>query len=386
MADTGNPKPARTRTRKKKSARKVVAPVKPTIVHTKRKKIEGEDGWIHIVDKPRTNQQDAKAKKQPLQGGDFELKGVSYVNRTLVEMKEEFEHWKRSWEERPTCQALKEKMKDVEKGRRIVNVVVLGLGSLQSARREGRRSSATQLAALQTIVDGLENGTERQIIFQDPQFTRLDKELLTTLGYKILEDPEAFAEVVEGSLVYAIHCYAPVYKAVAQRPRPAVLIGTNVGNFVRFDASEDTTAKELEKMVEGYEVVEFPQLRHDFSDTKIYLRPAATIQNAEVVPGQQDTTEAKTEAEPIITETVQIENTQVEATQGETIQADTITEKPIESKSTNAAQTETIPAETTQKKTTQTETTPAGATQEETPTAEVNTAETQSTPSSTATV
>lgn len=236
MADTSNPKPARTRTRKKKSAKKPVAPAKPTIVHTKRKEIIGEDGWIHVVDKPRTHQPDAKARKQPLQGGDFELKGVSYVDRTLVEMKEEFEHWKRSWEERPTCQALKERMKDVEKDRKIENVVVLGLGSLQSARREGRRSSATQLAALQTIVDGLDSGAERQIVFQDPQFTRMDKEFLTSLGYKIKEDPEAFAEVGKGSLVYAIHCYAQVYKSIAERPRPAVLVGTDVGNFARFDA------------------------------------------------------------------------------------------------------------------------------------------------------
>ena len=54
--------------------------------------------------------------------------------------------------------------------------------------------------------------------------------------YKIKEDPEAFAEVGEGSLVYAIHCYAQVYKSIAERPRPAILIGTDVGNFARFDA------------------------------------------------------------------------------------------------------------------------------------------------------
>ncbi|KAH7395941.1 hypothetical protein BKA64DRAFT_73404 [Cadophora sp. MPI-SDFR-AT-0126] len=349
MADTGNPRPTRTRTRKKKSAKKVVAPTKPTVVHTKRKEIEGDDGWIHIVDKPRTNQTNAKAKKQPLQGGDFELKGVSYINRTLVEMKEEFEHWKRSWEERPTCQALKDKMKGVEKDRKIENVIVLGLGSLQSARREGRRSSATQLAALQTIVDGLESNTERQIVFQDPQFTRMDKEFLTTLGYKIVEDPDAFAEVGEGSLVYAIHCYAQVYKSVAERPRPAVLIGTDVGNFARFDASEDTTAKELESMVEGYDVIDFPQLRHDFSDTKIYLRPTTKVQTVEMGTTQEEVTEPKTaEAESTIAENTQTENAQAETTQAETSHSENTEAKTVEEVS--------IPKKTTETETTQTET------------------------------
>ncbi|KAL2074074.1 hypothetical protein VTL71DRAFT_7852 [Oculimacula yallundae] len=306
----------RTRTKKKKSSSKnKTPPAQPQIVHTKRKEIEGEDGWIHIVDKPRSFQPDANAKKHILQGGDFEVKGVSYVHRTLVEMKEDFEHWKRSWEERPTCEILKEKLKEVESGRKIENVVVLGLGSLQSARREGRRSSATQLAALQTIVNGLGSSSDMQVIFQDPQFTVLDKEFLASLGYKVVKDPEAFAEVGEGSLVYAIHCYADVYKSVAERPRPAVLIGTDVGNFAKFDAPEDTTAKDLEKMVDGYEVIEFPQLRHDFSDTKIYLRPTSKVEGESQTP--LPTEDTKVEKTLLTTEDIKSEESKPEESKPE---------------------------------------------------------------------
>ncbi|CAL3972099.1 unnamed protein product [Diplocarpon coronariae] len=222
------------RSRKKKEANTNTS--KPTIVHTKRKEVEGNDGWIHIVDKPRSNKANAKAFTQLLQGGDFEINGVNYVHRTLAEMEEEFDHWKRSWGERPACKDLKERIRDIENARKIQNIVVLGLGSLQSARREGRRASATQLAALQTIVGSLERGAELQLTFQDPQFTDVDKEFLTSLGYKVVDDPGAFTEVGEGSLVYAIHCYGEVYKAISQRPRPAVLIGTNVENFRRFDS------------------------------------------------------------------------------------------------------------------------------------------------------
>jgi hypothetical protein len=34
----------------------------------------------------------------------------------------------------------------------------------------------------------------------------------------------------------------------------------------------ETVKKSLEEMVEGCEVLDFPQVRHDFSDTKIYWR------------------------------------------------------------------------------------------------------------------
>ncbi|PBP24987.1 hypothetical protein BUE80_DR004165 [Diplocarpon rosae] len=291
--DLEPPRKSKTRRSRKKKTDADTSP--STIVHTKRKEVEGHDGWIHVVDKPRSSRANAKASAQLLHGGDFEINGVGYVHRTLVEMKEDFDHWKRAWEERPACQVLREKIKDIEKARKIQNVVILGLGSLQSARREGRRTSSTQLAALQTIVGSLQKETELQLTFQDPQFTGTDKEFLTSLGYKVVHDPKAFAEVGEGSLVYAIHCYGKVYKSVSERPRPAVLIATDVQNFGRFDSqvllhdwwtlltvfrSEDSIANDLNAMVEGCQIIDFPQLRHDFSDTKIYIRPA-TVSAAE---------------------------------------------------------------------------------------------------------
>lgn len=222
--------------RKSKQSRKKKPSAPKAILHTKRKQVEGNDGWIHIVDKPRPNKTSATAHTQLLQGGDFEVNGLSYVNRTLTEMKDEFEHFKRSWEDRPACNVLKEKAKDIERARKIENVVVLGLGSLQSARREGRRASSTQLAALQTIAGTMEMGSDVTFVFQDPQFTEVDKQFLASLGYKVADDPQAFKEIGEGSLVYAIHCYGPVYRSVSERSRPAVLIGTDVENFLRFDS------------------------------------------------------------------------------------------------------------------------------------------------------
>lgn len=214
--------------RKKPSKAKKPENPKPEYVHTKRRQVEYEDGWTLIVDSPKKN------KEVPISafhGGDFEINGVSYVERTLEEMKVDFAHWKKAWEESEACKELKEKLEGLEK---IANVVVLGLGSLQSSRREGRRASATQLAALQTIVGVLKEG-DGGIVLQDPQYTELDKEFLGSLGYKVVDDPVAFESIGKRSLVYAIHCYGPVYKSINDGRRPRILIGTDVENFGRFD-------------------------------------------------------------------------------------------------------------------------------------------------------
>jgi hypothetical protein len=212
---------------------------KPTVVHTKRKEVLDDEGWTHVIDAPSRKSKAEGLKATPLlHGGDFVVNGVSYITRTLEEVKQDFEYWRKQWEASPACAELKILL--VEGGekaemKKVENVVFLGMGSLQNSRREGRRASATQLAALQTIIAILgKEGIE--VVLQDPQFTELDKEFLGELGYKVVDDPEAFKSITEDGLVYAIHCYVDVYKAINEGPRPAVLIGTDVGNFGRFES------------------------------------------------------------------------------------------------------------------------------------------------------
>jgi hypothetical protein len=126
---------------------------KPHLVHIKRQQIEDDDGWTHIVDAPRRSTR-AKGKDR-LHAGDFEKNGASYINRTLEEVRKDFEHYTQQWENNEACEALKKTLGEVEGKRKVSSVVVLGLGSLQSARREGRRASYTQLAALRTLIQNL---------------------------------------------------------------------------------------------------------------------------------------------------------------------------------------------------------------------------------------
>ncbi|KAN0089012.1 hypothetical protein V8E51_019272 [Hyaloscypha variabilis] len=253
---------------------------KKTVVHTKRKEVLDDEGWTHVIDAPNRKAKAEGLKATPLlHGGDFVRDGVSYITRSMEELKQEFEHWKKQWDNSTASSELNTLLEERKERRTIENVVFLGMGSLQNSRREGRRASATQLAALQTLISILgTEGMELEVVLQDPQFTELDKEFLGGLGYKVVQDPEGFKEVKEGTLVYAIHCYVDVYRAISEGPRPSLLIGTDVGNFARFESFEENegVAKALEEMVEACEVLEFPQVRHDFSDTKIYWRKTTT--------------------------------------------------------------------------------------------------------------
>jgi hypothetical protein len=65
----------------------------------------------------------------------------------------------------------------------------------------------------------------------------------------------------------------------------------------RRSGDAEATAKSLESMVEGCEVVDFPQVRHDFSDTKIYWRKGAESKAADQQPPPLDTREASEPAQ-----------------------------------------------------------------------------------------
>ena len=139
--------------RRKKSSTATTGEKKPNpkILHTTRQYLEDDDGWIHIVDTPRQSQ--VTIKEGSLHTGDFERNGVAYVERTLEDLKQDLEYYTKLWESGEACEILRERLSTVAGERlKIGDVVCLGLSSLQSARREGRRRSFVQLAALRSIV------------------------------------------------------------------------------------------------------------------------------------------------------------------------------------------------------------------------------------------
>ena len=61
-----------------------------------------------------------------------------------------------------------------------------------------------------------------------------------------MQDPSAFSHITDNSLVYAIHCYADVYKSVSEAPPPVMLVATDVDNFGKSDLYDHHSGRVFE--------------------------------------------------------------------------------------------------------------------------------------------
>lgn len=238
-----------------------------------------KEGWTHVIDRVQRapKSQNKAPAGSPSHTGDFEVNGIPYINRDLEGVKKDFSHWQKQWDESLASVELREKIVCRKEICEIKNIVVLGIGSLLSARREARRCSATQLAAVKTIVQAL-GDIPVPIVVQDPQYVKTDEEFLSHLGWTVVESPEAFQRIGFNSLVFAVHCYRDLYCTIANGCRPAILIGTKLENFEKLEFSQKPSMElnVLKYMIEGFFAeTDFPQMRNDFSDTKIYWRKAS---------------------------------------------------------------------------------------------------------------
>ncbi|KAH8594136.1 hypothetical protein B0O99DRAFT_189157 [Bisporella sp. PMI_857] len=306
--------------RKKKGAS--AAKPGPKIVHSKRQEIEDSDGWTHVVNaRPRSNtHQHEKVDGVQSHVGDFEKSGFSYVTRTLGETEHDLWYFTKMWQD----DSASIKLGTVLPSADIKNIVCLGLGSLQNARREGRRDTWYQLCALRSILELYEGKDKKlEVILQDPVFSDLDKQFLTSLGYTVVDDPAAFQHVTGDSLVYAIHCYNDVFKQIVKFAKPAMMIRNKLDDLDLNPTLKDDAAA-LQELIQEYEGQDFPQLQnyHSFSDTKIYWRKdLANTQAGSEIPSlsasdHERILEIKSE------EVVDTKPAETQAMSGSTIQAE----------------------------------------------------------------
>ena len=59
---------------------------------------------------------------------------------------------------------------------------------------------------------------------QDPVYTDLDKDFLSSIGVEAVDHPEAFLNGDETTLVYGLSGYTFFYNLISRRPWPAALI------------------------------------------------------------------------------------------------------------------------------------------------------------------
>lgn len=241
-----------------------------------------EEGWTHVIDRAQRAPkiQNKNAANSLSRTGDYEVDGVPYIKRNLDEVQREYIYWQKQWDESSACTELRNKLVSIiEKNTKceIRNIVVLGIGSLLSARREARRCSATQLAAVRTMLQVLNDSAS--VIVQDPQYVKMDNEFLSHLGWTTVENPKAFEMIGLNSLVFAVHCYQNLYCTIARGCKPAILVGTKFERFEMLEYGSQNLSSNLSLLKCMYkeysDEMDFPQMRHDFSDTKIYWRKAA---------------------------------------------------------------------------------------------------------------
>lgn len=220
--------------RKKKGASG--APKPPKIVHTKRQLLDDDEGWTHVVDSKKSTRAIGiqEIGLRPWEG-DFVSGKTATVNIIYEEVVAEHTRFTQQWEDSEACTNLKAQLASwtPEQKKSVTNIVCLGLGTLQDWKLQTRRTSHTQLAALQTIISALGLESVKKVT-QEPRATDLDRKFLESLNFESLEDPEGYKRIDEGSLVYAIHCYPALYQQVSKQLRPAVMVANDLNEYAQY--------------------------------------------------------------------------------------------------------------------------------------------------------
>ncbi|KAK4151846.1 hypothetical protein C8A00DRAFT_16789, partial [Chaetomidium leptoderma] len=113
---------------------------------------------------------------------------------------------------------------------------------------------------------------------QDPVYTLVDEQILYEAGFTVVDDPRAFLEVDEASVVIAISPDIPVRQIVADIARPTIMIWDKVTVLDRdiawhvYFSLTDPVSSRVEQMMEEYIELPFPAEDKYFDDVVMYVR------------------------------------------------------------------------------------------------------------------
>ncbi|KAL9138085.1 MAG: hypothetical protein Q9175_000695 [Cornicularia normoerica] len=111
----------------------------------------------------------------------------------------------------------------------ITQCICLGLGSMTA----GSESSSYELAALISILEILGRKHHMQdIIFQDPIFEPLDQIILKSLGYTVVETPDAFSKLNSTTFLFAPHLECFHYATALEIVTPILSVGSDLQMYV----------------------------------------------------------------------------------------------------------------------------------------------------------
>lgn len=137
----------------------------------------------------------------------------------------------KSWEQSETCQRLTTTLRDADLPCEITTVVGFACGdiSFSDVPLDRAQRSASQHALLLTLRNVLQekNKTNKGKILcyaQDPIYNTVDKTVLGHFGINVVDDPEGFLQVDDGSVVFSCAPNIPVKQVIADLARPAILV------------------------------------------------------------------------------------------------------------------------------------------------------------------
>ncbi|KAG8164437.1 hypothetical protein KVR01_006355 [Diaporthe batatas] len=189
-------------------------------------------------------------------------------------VRQRFEQARRSLERSELFAQIRSMLTSTTIPRGIQKIVALACSTLTWAG-ESRRSMAQHALAL-AIGDVLGGGGDGGLkcYAQDPVYTPVDEQVLREAGFNVLDDPRAFLEVDEESVVIAIAADIPIRQIIADIARPAIMILHEVVPSNRSVVWADPVSPRVEEMLKEYTELVFPADNETFGNLSVYIRKA----------------------------------------------------------------------------------------------------------------
>ncbi|KAJ5636040.1 uncharacterized protein N7484_009353 [Penicillium longicatenatum] len=199
----------------------------------------------------------------------------------------DFEKHQQAWIETEMCRTLTKFLDSSAAHLEINKIVAVSLGCLSYQRdqdqdRPGRQSY--QHALVLTLRDWLrkKNGmTKVPCYVQDPEYVDVDRALLAEHEVEVIEDPMAWLEMDDFSIVVSIASNVPTKEIITDVARPAVVIWNKVGDNDYDKKGEgsltDPCSARVRALMEGYDCFDWGASDEYFGDVWMYVRRPKTL-------------------------------------------------------------------------------------------------------------
>ncbi|KAI1345893.1 hypothetical protein F5Y01DRAFT_320293 [Xylaria sp. FL0043] len=116
-----------------------------------------------------------------------------------------------------------------------------------------------------------------KLYVQDRSYTQVDRSVLSSTGFKVVSDPDAFLMLDDSSVLVSIDPCIPVKQIVADICRPAIIIWNKARNdedSLGFYCTDPTSPRVDKMLKKEYKEFEFP-VHESYPDLVMYVRKTA---------------------------------------------------------------------------------------------------------------